>query len=195
MPAKLLLPNRVDATEFKNRETFDGSIQPQPGHPLRRSLLASKAVPSSILPQIRPPEQARLLGAAFPKDAEHFEDVVVVLVNPEDEIRTLNCARRVNSDDLVGEQIMQMDALISEGYALVGLLVQPPSGQIDDYKDASGVLRWPAETWESSRSVDESKRLIAQVAQQLVPTSYHLRHVPEEIGSNGDPKSSVGKTS
>jgi hypothetical protein len=73
-----------------------------------------------------------------------------------------------------------MEELIEAGYVLVGLLVQPASDRIDDYIDAFGVLRWPAETWESCRSVQESKKFIADVAEQLIPESYHLRHAPEK---------------
>ncbi len=118
------------------------------------------------------------MRSAFNKDAQDIEAVLLVLVNPEDDVKTLNCVRRPNTDDIEREQVVQIAELIEAGYVLVGLLVLPPSGRIDDYIDALGVLRWPAETWESCRSIEESKAFIAQVADQLAPASYHLCHVP-----------------
>ena len=110
------------------------------------------------------------------------------------EVQTLNCLRRTNTDDVVGGQAAKMAELIAAGYALVGLLVLPPSDRIDDYMDASGVFPWPAETCDSCRSIEESKGFIGQVAEALVPASYHLRRVPEQV-SSGDSKRSFGRTS
>ena len=194
MPAKLLFRNRVDAIGFQYDGTFDPATPPPAVHPLMRSLLASRAALPSILARRPASARARLLKPAFDEDSENLEAVLLVLVNSEDEVQTLNCLRRTNTDDVEGGQAAKMAELIAAGYALVGLLVLPPSDRIDDYMDASGVLRWPAETWESSRSVEESKGFIAHVAEALVPASYHLRHVPEQV-STGHSKSSVGRTS
>ena len=194
MPAKLLIRNRVDAIGLEYDGTFDPATPPPAAHPLMRSLLASRSAPSSILPRRSASKRARLLRPAFDEDSENLEAVLLVLVNSEDDVQTLKCMRRTNTDDVVGGQAVQMAELIAAGYALVGLLVLPPKDRIEDYMDASGVLRCPAETWDSCRSIEESKGFIGQVAEALVPASYHLRRVPEQV-SSGDSKSSFGRTS
>jgi hypothetical protein len=83
-----------------------------------------------------------------------------------------------------------MGEFIEAGYVPIGLLVLPPTERIDDYLDACGVLRWPAETWGSCRSIEESKRFIAQVAEGLAPSNYHLRHFPI---STDDPNSMLAE--
>jgi hypothetical protein len=197
MRSKLLLRNNPDGTEVDGDRPFDGNIPPFTGHPLMRPSLMigrDQAAPPSIFPRRSASARARLLRSAFNKDAENLEAVLGVFVNSQDEIQTPNCLRLANTDEIQGEQAERIGELIAAGYALVGLLVLPPSDRIDDYMDASGVLRWPAETWASSRSVEESKGFIAHVAEALVPASYHLRHVPEQV-STGHSKSSVGRTS
>lgn len=194
MLARLPFRNWVDAIGSEYDGTFDPATPPPAVHPLMRSLLASRAAPPSILARRPASARARLLRSASNEDAENLEAVLVVFVNSQDEVRTLNCLRRVNSDEIQGEQALHMGEFLAAGYALVGLLVLPPSDRIDDYMDASGVLRWPAETWDSCRSSEEGKGFIGQVADALVPASYHLRRVPEQV-STGHSKSSVGTTS
>jgi hypothetical protein len=177
MPAKLLFRNRVDATGFEYDGTLDGTASPPAVHPLIRPLLTGRAAPPSILPRRSADKRARLLRPAF---TENLEAVLLVLVNSEDEVQTVNCMRRPNADEIEAGQAGQMEELIEADYVPIGLLVLPPSDRINDYVDASGVLRWPAETWESCRSVEERKGFIAHVAEGLIP-GFHLRHVPNGI--------------
>jgi len=183
MRSKLLLRNNPDGTEVDGDRPFDGNIPPFTGHPLMRPSLMigrDQAAPPSIFPRRSASARARLLRSAFNKDAENLEAVLGVFVNSQDEIQTPNCLRLANTDEIQGEQAVRMEELIVAGYVPVGLLVLPPTGRIDDYIDASGVLRWPAETWESCRSVQESQKFIAEVAGELIPESYHIRHVPDK---------------
>jgi hypothetical protein len=90
MPAKLLIRNRVDAIGLEYDGTFDQATPPPAVHPLMRSLLASRSAPSSILPRRSASARARLLRPAFDEDSENLEAVLLVLVNSEDEVQTLN---------------------------------------------------------------------------------------------------------
>jgi len=165
MPAKLLIPKRANATGSEYDGTFDGTASPPAVHPLTQPSLTafpSEAASPSTLPKSK---RASLLTPAVDKAVENLERVILVFVNSE-EVQTLNCVRRVNSDEIQGDQAVEMEELIAAGYVPVGLLVWPPSDRIEEFMDDCDILRWPAETWESCRSVEESKGFIGHVAEE-----------------------------